>query len=336
MRGLMNRDDMNSRASKAAHDLQVITMGETMMAFEALEAAPLREVRRFRKWIGGAEDNFAIGLARLGVRCGWISRLGLDEFGHEILRTIRGEGIDTSQVVLDPEAQTGVFFVEPSTEGDPRCYYYRRDSAASRMSAADLDTDYIGSNRILFLTGITPAISSTARRAAAEFFRLGREQQCTLVFDPNLRLKLWSIREARKVLIPIMQESDYVLPGEEELKLLMGRQSLREAIDKARDLGVSSLAVKQGAQGALWVSESGTPEKVPGFRLKNPMSSLGAGDCFAAGFVAGLLTRKPGVECTRWGNALGAFCLMGNGPYQTLPDRSEFMDFLQGVESVTR
>ena len=96
--------------SQISPGIEVITLGETMMAFEALEPGPLRETRHFKKWIGGAEDNFAIGLARLGIGCGWISRLGTDEFGREILRTIRGEGVDTSRVIQDSRAQTGVFF----------------------------------------------------------------------------------------------------------------------------------------------------------------------------------------------------------------------------------
>ncbi len=326
---------MSPKESRTSRDLQVITIGETMMAFEATEPGPLREVRRFKKWIGGAEDNFAIGLSRLGFRCGWISRVGEDEFGHEILRTLRGEGVDTSHVMQDPEAQTGVFFVESRPEGDPRCYYYRRHSAASRLGVGDIDPEYIGSGRVLFLTGITPAMSRSAREAAEELFRLGRSHGCTLIFDPNLRLKLWEIDEARRVLIPLMQQSDYVLPGADELELLMDCSHLKEAIDKALDLGIANMAIKKGAEGALWVTD-GVEEQIPAFALKNPVSGMGAGDCFAAGFVAGLLNGKPPTECVRWGNALGAFCLMGSGPYQTLPDFQELMDFLQGEEPVTR
>ena len=327
---------MNSPPPPKPRELQVITMGETMMAFEALEPGPLREARLFKRWIGGAENNFVIGLSRLGFNCGWISRLGVDEFGHDILRTIRGEGVDTSQVIRDPQAQTGVFFVEPHAEGDPHCNYYRRDSAASRLDAEDLDPDYIGRGKILFLTGITPAISPSARRAAEQFFRIGHSLGCTLIFDPNLRLKLWSIGEARRVLIPLMLQSHYVLPGAEELKLLMECNHLDDAIEKALGLGIVRLAIKQGAEGALWVTDSSAPEKVPAFKLNHPVSSMGAGDCFAAGFVAGLLTLKSPVECTRWGNAMGAFCLMGSGPYQTLPDFSGLMDFMQGKEAVAR
>ena len=99
------------------NSLDAVTMGETMIAFEAQDYGPLREVNLFTRWVGGAEDNFAIGLARLGFKCGWFSRLGNDEFGKEIFRAIKGEGVDVSRVIFDPDAQTGVFFCRETRPG---------------------------------------------------------------------------------------------------------------------------------------------------------------------------------------------------------------------------
>lgn len=75
---------------------------------------------------------------------------------------------------------------------------------------------------------------------------------------------------------------------------------------------------------------------IAGFTLKNPISSMGAGDCFDAGFVAGLLKEQPLEQCARWGNALGAFCLMASGPYQALPDFQELQVFLTGETGISR
>ena len=314
----------------------VITMGETMMAFEAQDFGPLRENTLYKKWMGGAEDNFIIGLARLGFCCGWFSRLGQDEFGKEILRTIRGEGVDVSKVILDPEAQTGVFFVEGHAEGEPRCYYYRRLSAASRLSPRDVDPEYIKSAKVIYATGITPAISDSARKAMEKLFEVSRNNDQVMVFDPNLRLKLWEIERAREILIPMMQKSSFVLPGEDELRLLMDCRDLDAAIQKAQGMEIRKLVIKRGAAGATLAISGSQPMDVPGFILKNPISSMGAGDCFAAGFVAGLLKKQSLEECARWGNAMGAFCLMGRGPYQTLPGFEELQHFLTGEEAISR
>ena len=307
-----------------------------MMAFEAQDYGPLKENSIYKKWIGGAEDNFIIGLARLGFRCGWFSRLGDDEFGKEIFRTIKGEGVDVSRVVFDSEAPTGVFFVERQSEGDFRCYYYRQFSAASRLSPSDIDPDYIRSAKVIYVTGITPAISESAREATEEIFGLAIKNKQTIVFDPNLRLKLSSIGWAREVLIPLMQKSTYILPGERELKQLMDRGELETAIERAHGLGIGNLIVKTGAEGAVTAIAGTKAVDVPAYDLQNPISSMGAGDCFAAGFVAGLLENQSLEECARWGNAMGAFCLMGWGPYQTLPDYDELQTFLTGKGTISR
>ncbi len=326
------------RAGRGPEGLDAVTLGETMMAFEATEYGPLRESPLFRKWIGGAEDNFAIGLARLGFRCGWISRLGKDEFGLEIIRTIRGEGVDVSRAVWDEEAPTGVFFVESKTQGDPRCFYYRRGSAASRMGPEDMDSDYIGSARIAYATGITPGLSESALDAVEKFFAVARERGLTIVFDPNLRLKLWDRDQdlAREKLTRFMRESDYVLAGESEHFWTMEARDLESAVASAHGAGIGRLVVKRGSRGAVRAFEGEPPAQFKAYEVKNPKSTMGAGDCFAAGFVAGLLEDRSVEECIRLGNAMGAFCLGHRGPYQALPDYGELFDFINGVEAVDR
>ena len=316
--------------------LDAVTMGETMVAFEAQDYGPLRDVNVFRKWVGGAEDNFVIGLSRLGIKCGWFSRLGNDEFGREILRTIRGEGVDVSKVIFDSGAPTGVFFVERQMNGEFKCYYYRQSSAGSLISPADIDPEYIKQARIVYLTGITPVLSESAHEATKKMLQIALENGQTIVFDPNLRLRLCDITIARSILIPLMQKSSYVLPGEDELKLLMECRELPAAVEKAHSLGISNLIIKTGAKGAILARVDREPTNIAGFTVKNIISAMGAGDCFDSGFVAGLLNNEPLEQCVRWGNALGAFCLTASGPYQGLPDFQELQSFLKGETSVSR
>jgi len=307
-----------------------------MIAFEAQDYGPLRENDDFKKWVGGAADNVIIGLSRLGFRCGWFSRLGDDEFGKEIFRAIRGEGVDVSRVIFDPEAPTGVFFVEKHAEGDFKCYFYRKSSAATHIAPEDIDQDYIKQAKIVYPEGITAVISDSARRATEKIFRIARAKKQTIVFDPNLRLTICDIATSRSILIPMMQQSSYVLPGEEELRLLMDCDDLPSAIQKAHSLGIVNLIIKQGGKGAILATQNKEPINIPSFALKHPVSSMGAGDAFVAGFVAGLLKGQALEECVRWGNAVGAFCLMGQGPYQTLPSFEELEAFLAGKADVAR
>src|SRR3984893_2010898 len=140
--------------------LDVVTFGESMVLLLAEQAGPMREATTFHRYIAGAESNLAIGLSRLGQAAGWFSRVGDDEFGRAVVFRVRGEGVDTSHVVHDPGAPTGMLVRERREAGPIEQVYYRRGSAASRMSAADLDATYIGDATYLHLTGITPALSA--------------------------------------------------------------------------------------------------------------------------------------------------------------------------------
>ena len=132
----------------------VISIGETMVYFQAEDYGLLRYAHRFDKYIGGTEANTMMSLSKLGFSTSWMSRLGADEFGYNIRDFIRGHGVDVSRVVFDAEAPTGIFFVEKNANDEVRSFYYRKGSAASRMHAGDLDMDYIAGHKVLHLTGI--------------------------------------------------------------------------------------------------------------------------------------------------------------------------------------
>src|SRR5699024_1673197 len=123
---------------------------------------------------------------------GWISRLGNDEFGLYIRNSIRGEGVDTSHVIFDSKKPTAVFFKEKQVNADSKIFYYRKDSAASMIRPSDIDELYVSKAKIFHLTGITPALSDTCYKTVFRAIELARKHGLTIVFDPNIRLKLWS------------------------------------------------------------------------------------------------------------------------------------------------
>src|SRR5437867_356998 len=178
--------------------MDVVTFGETMVLFAAVEQGPLRFANTFTRHAAGTESNFAIGLARLGHQVGWFSRVGDDEFGQYLVNLIRGEGVDTSRVIVDPDAPTGVVFKEKRELGARKIVYYRRGSAASRLAPADLDAEYVASAKYLHITGITPALSESCRQTVRAAAELARSRGVRVSFDPNLRLRLWTREAARE------------------------------------------------------------------------------------------------------------------------------------------
>ncbi|MCI8624355.1 MAG: sugar kinase [Provencibacterium sp.] len=313
---------------------ELVTLGETMVLFTPPSALPLRYVDSFHRSHAGAESNTAIGVFRLGHSSGWISRLGAEEFGAYLTLQIRGEGVDVSQVKTDPEAPTGLMFKELRQGRETAVTYYRRGSAASRMTPEDIDEGYIAGAKILHLTGITPALSESCRRTVLHAARLARRHGVLVSVDPNIRLKLWGPEEARPVLTELLREADIALMGLDEAELLFGLREPEAVFGRLFEMGVQTAALKAGAEGA-WAA-------VPGERLRLPpvpaqrVDPIGAGDAFNAGFLCGLLEGKPLEACGRLGNAMGACAIQSVGDIESLPTRKELERFMAGTETAAR
>ncbi|MFD2368708.1 sugar kinase [Brevibacillus sp. GCM10020057] len=299
--------------------MDVVTFGETMVLFYPATVGPLRFAGQFAKTIGGAESNLAIALARLGHQVSWVSRLGDDEFGLFVRNFIRGEGVDTSHVVFDPEHPTAVFFKERQHGKEPKVYYYRKGSAASRMQPEDISEQLIAQAKFLHITGITPALSASCRETLYQAIDKARRHQVSVVFDPNVRLKLWKKAEARSVLMDIASRCDIVLPGREEGVLLTGEEREKRICDRLLESGAKSVVLKLGERGAFYATAAGEAEHVPGFPVTEIVDPIGAGDGFAAGFLSGLLRGWTYREAVRLGNRIGAYALTVAGDVEGYP-----------------
>jgi len=296
----------------------VVGLGEVMVLFVADQPGPLREAALFRRHVAGAEANVAVGLARLGQSAGYITRLGDDEFGHAIAFRLRGEGVDLSRVRFDPAAPTGVLFRERREVGPISVLYYRRGSAASRLSPADLDAAYIQQARYLVLSGITPALSASCRATVFAAAEVARAAGVQVVVDPNLRLKLWSADEARPVLRDLIAHADLVLPGLEEAELLSGEAEPLGAARALLALGPQLVVLKLGARGALAVDQAHALE-APAVSLPRIVDPVGAGDAFVAGFLAGQLRGLDLGASLAVANQCGGWAMLAPADQEGLP-----------------
>jgi 2-dehydro-3-deoxygluconokinase len=315
--------------------MELITFGETMVLFNPDSTGSLRYVHSFSKSIGGAESNVAIALARLGHEVGWFSRLGDDEFGQYIKSVIRGEGVDVSKVIEDKERNTGLLFKERFAHTDPNIYYYRKNSAASNLKPEDLDYEYIKQAKILHITGITLALSQTARETVCKAVEIANQNEVLVSFDPNIRLKLWDIEKARPILLDIVKKADIIFPGISEGKILLGTDNPKKIAKKFLDMGCSIAAVKLGKEGC-YVYDKNEEPFVKGYVVEKFEDTVGAGDGFAAGFLSGILKNLKLKECAELANAVGAMATLVRGDMEGFPTLSQVMKFMGKEEYIDR
>lgn len=312
---------------------EMITFGESMALMMPVGTKGIEYSATFDKSFGGAESNVAIGVARLGRRSGWFGRLGKDPLGRMIQKRIQGEGVDVSRVELTTEAPTGLMFREV-VSGKSSVYYYRKNSAASHMRPEHLDEEYIKQAKILHVTGITAALSLSARETLIEAVRLAKKNGVKVCFDPNLRLKLWTIEEARGVLLPLAEEADFFMPGLDELKLLYQTDSFDEIIARLQKLpGVS---IVKGGDDETYLVEKNKVTAVPFFKAEKVVDTVGAGDGFCAGFLVGVLKGYELLEAVRLGNLMGSMVVQMEGDWEALPTWEEAEAKLQNKGHVER
>ena len=313
----------------------VVTLGETMIALVAEEIGPLRYVSRFHRRIAGAESNVAVGLARLGVKSGWVSRVGDDEFGRYMCATLRGEGVDISQVELDPGQPTGIMIKELRSVGKSRVVYYRSGSAASTLSPQTLPYSYLERAQHLHLTGITPTLSSSCADAALAAVSTVVDAGGTVSFDVNLRSQL-GVDDPLALFEPFIRAAHFLFLGLDEAKQLFQVQDKESIEQELSSLGVPNIVLKLGAHGACaHTSASERWVTAPGYEV--PVTDeVGAGDAFAAAYLAAVFREMPTEDALRVANAAGALAVTVPGDIEGLASWDELEQFTRNPEGAVQ
>jgi len=304
--------------------LDVVTCGEALAVFAAVESGPLARARHFVRYAAGAELNVAIGLARLGLRVGWLSRLGRDSLGQFVLDTVAAEGIDATAITVDPARPTGHYLKSRSVDGsDPQIEYFRAGSAASALSVADYRPAWFAGARHVHLTGVAAAISDSSCELALHVAREARAAQQRLTFDPNLRPRLWrSPAEMVARVNELAALAHWVMPGLEEGYILTGAATPDAIAAFYLQRGVEGVVVKLGSRGA-YVRTADLRAEVPTAPVEHVVDTVGAGDGFAAGFISALLEGHDARFAAARGNLVGAMAIQAVGDSEGLPTREQ-------------
>jgi 2-dehydro-3-deoxygluconokinase len=315
--------------------LDIITIGDGMVAMCPEKKGPIIFTNTFEKKVGGAELNVAIGCARLGLKSGWISSLGNDDFGKFILRSVRADNVDTSEVKLVDGHPTSVYFREVLSDGSSRSFYYRENSPTSTMKPEDLNEEYFKKSKVLHITGVFPSILKNNQNIILEAIRLAKKNGLLISFDPNIRLKMWTKEEAKEFINSILPDVDILLVGDEEVELLLNTTDLEEAIKRFYSYGISKVVIKRGAKGAMGY-EGKEIFYVDGIPPKALVDTVGAGDGFAAGFLTSTIKGESFEDSIRFANAVGSLVVGVEGDNEGLPYYEDVLVHLGKNKKVER
>ena len=306
----------------------LILAGEPMGLLIAQSEGSLDSVSGYDLAVAGAEFNVAVGVARLGHRVTYMTKLGKDPFGERIIHVLDDNKIGNEFVAWSDEKKTGFMLKSRVSKGDPDIFYFRAGSAASTLSVEDVEKINFAEYSHIHLTGILPALTDTTRAAVNLMFDKARAAGLLISFDPNLRPQLWPSREVMiKSINEMAAKADIVLPGTAEGKILMGSDNPQEINRFYLANGAKTVITKCGSDGA-YVSTADEKFMVSGFKVEKVVDTVGAGDGFAAGVITGLMENLSLKDAVRRGNAIGAIQVMSRGDNEGLPYPDQLKAFM--------
>jgi 2-dehydro-3-deoxygluconokinase len=301
--------------------IDLLCMGEPMLEFNQLPMQP-DGTRHYLEGHGGDTSNAAIAAARQGASVGMITALGNDMPGDSFMALWAREGVDASTVIRTDRWLTGVYFVTHDTKGHD-FLHYRANSAASMHSAADLPAEAIAAARMLYVSGISQGISTTAADAVFAAIDLARRGGTMVAYDTNYRPRLWPPARAAAVMHAAISDADYALPGIEDVRTLTGLTDPDAMLDFYLRLGPGVVVLKMGESGAYLA----TPENrvhIPRHAVR-VVDATGAGDTFCGSFLARILAGDGPEQAARYANVAAALKCTGYGAVAPIPRSSEVL-----------
>jgi len=267
------------------------------------------EIMDFRETAGGSAANTAVGLARLGVKTGFIGKVATDREGELLIRSFLDEGVDTDGIVVSDAGRSGKVIGFVDEKGERALYV--DPGVNDSLEFHEIDIDYASKADLLHLTSFVGEAPFEAQKTLVEAL-----PDISVTVDPGMIYA----RKGLKELGSLIKRCLVFFPNERELRLLTGKD-YRKGADLLLKKGVKIVAVKLGAKGC-YVTDGEENHLIEPFKVK-VVDTTGAGDAFCAGFLYGIINNRTLRECGILGNFVASRTLTKIGARNGLPRRED-------------
>lgn len=299
---------------KTDTSFDVVAIGEPLVEFNE------RSDGLYLKGFGGDTSNCLISAARMGASTAYVTQVGDDPFGNDLIALWTEEGIFTGGVRIVPAGVTGIYFVSHDASGH-HFHYRRAHSAASQMDRASLPRKIIANAKWLHFSGISQAISESSCDAVFEAVQCAKRVGVQISYDLNFRPNLWSAKRALDMAKATLQHCDLFFPSVDEVAAVSGLTQPADIIQWSHALGAKMVALKLGKEGSL-VSTAEGIQKIAPYPVQ-ALDATGAGDCYAGALLARLAQGSTLADAARAANIAAALCTQGYGAVTPIPRWSD-------------
>ncbi len=274
---------------------------------------------RYDFFPGGAPANAMVGVARLGISSGMITKVGKDFFCDFLLKTLKENGVDVANIPQTEDFKTGLAFVTLDEKKTPSFSFYRSPCADIMLAPEEINEKYIKGAKLLHYGTVSMA-DEPARSAIFKAVQLAHKNKLVVSCDPNFRSDLWKKEEPKEHLLKTLKYTDIFKVSQSEAEYLTGEKN-ENAYHELLNLGPSIVTITKGEKGCRILTKE-EDITVPGFKVQ-VVDTTGAGDAFVAGFIYGIINHMPLYESGRFANAVAALSVTKMGAMSALPTKKE-------------
>ncbi len=311
-------------------ELDLITIGESLI--ELSTDTKLAEADTLTKYYGGDTLATAVSACRMGSKVGYITKVGDDYFKDYLLESWQNEGLDISgtQVV---KGYNGVYFVARPENETKQFSYYRKKTAACSLNVNDIDKDYILSSKAVYASGITQSLSINAKEVVKEIFKIAKENNIIVCYDPNFTEEIWSVEEAREALLEVIDYVDLLfINTTKQGKELITIESINGVIKYFWDKGVKTVVIKSSKEQGYYIGKDGEVVFV-GFYVTNDLKDTTcAGDAFNGAFIHEILSGATPVEAAKFASVVAGLQSQNIGAIKSIPYKETVYKHLKGAD----
>lgn len=293
----------------------IVTVGEILVEIMAKNRGQsfLQPGTFLGPYPSGAPAIFIDQVARMGVSCGIISRVGKDPFGELNIKRLNDDGVDTAWVKVDSSRLTGIAFVTYQQDGEREFIYHFKDSAIGNVCPKEIPEEYVASAQYLHVMGCTLLAAPQIAKSVETAVTIAKRHQVKVSFDPNIRPELLNDQQTKEIFEHILGLADIILTGAGEILQITGESDIGSAVERLKK-SAEIIVIKNGSKDTLVYDQKGSFSVAP-FKAVE-VDPTGAGDCFDGAFLSALIQGCSLKQAAEYGCAAGALAVQKQGPME--------------------
>ncbi|MBR1754451.1 sugar kinase [bacterium] len=301
--------------------LDIVALGEGLI--ELSSEISLSRSETFNKYYGGDSLATAIAAKRLGSKVGYITKLGNDYFKEYLLNSWENEGLNISQVSCS-DGYNGLYLLARTNETGKEFSYYRKKTAATKLSVDDIDEEYIKNAKCFYSTGITQSLSLSVREVVKKSFDLAKLNGLITAYDPNFSPLIVSVEEAREFFDDISQNLDILFMNDNnDMVTLFDFESIEKCIKHFWDMGIQTVIIKSTQNRGYYTGYAGDISFSKMLNLNEIVDTTSCGDAFNGGFLHALTSGFTAVKATQLASVVASVQAGGMGAIKSIPYKEE-------------